>query len=53
MFATLEGFSIFFFVCLAGIVLAIWNEEKLINFVERREGNVKRKQSKSNHTTNR
>ncbi len=37
MFATLESFSIFFFTCLALLVLAIVFEEKLIALEAKRE----------------
>lgn len=45
MFATLEGFSVFFFICLALIVLCVWYEDEISKFIERREsnGNKKRK----------
>ena len=53
MFATLESFSVFFFISLAIIILMIWNEEKIEKNIERRLGNVKRKQSKACNRTNR
>ena len=37
MFATLESFSIFYFICLALIILAIVFEDKLTAFVVKHE----------------
>ena len=45
MFATLESFSIFFFTCLALIVLGIVFEEKLISLEKRIDKKIAQKKA--------
>lgn len=51
MFASLESFSVFFFVCLGLIILAMVFEDKLIEFEERRMKRGKNKQKTKSYGT--
>ena len=47
MFASLESFSVFFFTCLALVVLGIAFEDKLIAIEERYDAKKKQKKGKA------
>ena len=53
MFSSLGSFSIFFFSCLTLIVLCIWYEDKIVEFIERREKNADKKCKAKSSRTNR
>lgn len=52
MFASLESFSLFFFVSLALIVLLIVYEDKIIALVEKHETKLKKGSGNNEHKRN-